>query len=129
MQLSNDWQADCLPIRLTKSAGSCLDTLRFCLPDDLTGGGRIWQADGRLCHTEPVPAMSAPSLSDCVALLATDPTQVGHPVMVSLGAVVGAQVAEIALLCGQMALQGKELAELSRQLSLYGDNSGQNLGT
>ena len=36
---------------------------------------------GGLCHTVRVPAMSAPSLSDRLALVAADPVLAGHPVV------------------------------------------------
>ncbi len=51
-----------------------------------------------MCHTEAVPAMSTPSLSDHLVLVAADPTLAGHPVVAGLVVAVDAQATELAAL-------------------------------
>ena len=69
--------------------------------------------------------MSAPSLSDRLALVAADPALVGHPVVAGLVVAVDALETELAELRARVAAQDEELADLRRQLGRHSGNSGQ----
>ncbi len=71
-----------------------------------------------LCHTERTFAMSAPSLSEHLALVAADPSLVGHPVVAGL-------VVSVEALARELAELREENAELRRQLGRHSGNSGQ----
>ena len=66
--------------------------------------------------------MSAPSLSDQLALVAADPTLAGHPVVAGL---VVAVDAELATLRTQLAALQEEIVDLRRQRDRHSGNSGQ----
>ena len=66
--------------------------------------------------------MSAPSLSDSLALVAADPALAGHPAVVGLLAAVEH---ELVSLRARVAAQDEELADLRRQLGRHSGNSGQ----
>ena len=69
-----------------------------------------------------MPAMSVLSLANRLVLVATDPALVGHPVVAGLVTMVEVQATKNAWLRERIALQGKELAELRRQLDQYSGN-------
>ncbi|MCY4519975.1 MAG: hypothetical protein OXC13_04255, partial [Caldilineaceae bacterium] len=66
--------------------------------------------------------MSAPSLSDPLALVAADPALAGHPVVAGL---VVAVDAELATLRTQLAELQEAIVDLRRQRDRHRGNSGQ----
>ena len=79
-----------------------------------------------MCHTERVAAIAAPSLAEALALVAADPSLVGHPVVAGLLVAVEHELIErLRVLEARVAAQDEELAELRRQLGQHSGNSGQ----